>query len=311
MLHWTLSSLGRLLGRGKLSILIYHQVLAEPDPMRPSEPTVDTFDWQMALIAKYFTPISLDDAVKGLAENNLPANALCVTFDDGYVNNLTLAQPVLEKYAIPATVYVATGFSDGTNMWNDRVIHLFADQARKSLSLNGEHVELGDWEQRRELAYGWLKKLKHLPIEKRLQGVSALYEENNASEQESLMMTPQQVRALSEKGVTIGAHTVNHPILKVLNAEQQKREIVQSKAQLEEWTDKEVRHFAYPNGVVGTDLDELAVTAVKEAGFASAVVTNWGVSTRQTSPWMLQRFTPWDRSPGRFHLRLWKNQAGL
>ncbi|MBN7827854.1 polysaccharide deacetylase family protein, partial [Bowmanella dokdonensis] len=104
---------------------------------------------------------------------------------------------------------------------------------------------------------------------------------------------------------------VNHPILKVLNAEQQKREIVQSKAQLEEWTDKEVRHFAYPNGVVGTDLDELAVTAVKEAGFASAVVTNWGVSTRQTSPWMLQRFTPWDRSPGRFHLRLWKNQAGL
>lgn len=311
MLHWTLSSLGQIVGRGKLSILIYHQVLAEPDPMRPSEPTVEIFDWQMALIAKYFTPISLDEAVKGLAENNLPANAVCVTFDDGYVNNLTLAQPVLQKYGIPGTVYVATGFSDGINMWNDRVIHLFADQQRKSLHLNGETVELGGWEQRRELAYAWLKKLKHLPIDERLQGVSALYQENLATEQEPLMMTPIQVKTLSEKGVTIGAHTVNHPILKVLDVEQQKREIVQSKLQLEAWTGKEVRHFAYPNGVVGTDLDELSVTAVKEAGFASAVVTNWGVSTGQTSPWMLQRFTPWDRSPGRFHLRLWKNQAGL
>ncbi|ALS97668.1 polysaccharide deacetylase [Lacimicrobium alkaliphilum] len=311
MLGYGLSLLGKLLGRGKLSILIYHQVLAEFDPMRPYEPTAQTFDWQMALLARYFTPISLDQALQGLKNNNLPANAVCVTFDDGYLNNLTVAQPILEKYAIPATVYVATAFSEGVNMWNDRVIYLFADKTRTALQLDGEQVTLGDWEQRRELAGQWLKKLKYLPVKQRLEKVIALYQENSLSEQSPLMMTPQQVRELSDKGVTIGAHTVNHPILKVLSAEEQQQEITTSKAQLQDWTAKPVEHFAYPNGVVGTDLDEHTVEYVKRAGFQSAVVTNWGTSDNATSPWMLQRFTPWDRTPARFHLRLARNQAGI
>ena len=123
------------------------------------------------------------------------------------------------------------------------------------------------------------------------------------------MMTPSQLRLLSEKGVAIGAHTVNHPILKGLPEDEQRQEMQRSKAELEAWTGKEVRHFAYPNGITGRDLDADTTRYVEEAGFSTAVVTNKGTSSKDTSPFLLRRFTPWDRSPLRFQLRMVHNQV--
>ena len=306
-MHRLLQLAGKMLGRNKLSILIYHQVLAEPDPMRPSEPTADVFDWQMRLLRDYFTPLSLDEAFQYIQNDNLPANAVCVTFDDGYLNNLTVAQPILAKYGIPATVYIATGFSHGTNMWNDRVIYLFADIKRQQITLQGKQVELGDWLQRRQLAQQWLMKLKYLPIDHRLTEVEKLYQENRANEQEPLMMSPAQIKQLSEQSVTIGAHTINHPILTVLPEAEQQTEIFKSKQDLEQWTGQAVNHFAYPNGVFKRDFDEAAVGIVQQSGFSTAVATDWGVSTSSCSPFKLRRFTPWDATALKFHARLINN----
>ena len=307
LLHHSLQLAGRFCGRHNLNILIYHQVLAEADPMRPSEPTAEVFDWQMQLLRHYFTPLSLDEALQHLKHNTLPANAVCVTFDDGYLNNLTVAQPILAKYAIPATVYVATGFSNGLNMWNDRLIYLFADATRQQLTLDDNLVTLGDWQNRRSQAQQWLKKLKYLPLNERLAKIDQFYQQNKATEQAPLMMAPAQIKQLAQYGVTIGAHTVNHPILKVLPEEQQQQEISRSKQQLEEWLRQSVQHFAYPNGVQGVDFDDTTTEIVIRSGFASAVVTNWGVSDANTAPHLLKRFTPWDKTPARFHLRLVKN----
>ena len=307
MLHALLKYAGQALAKNKLSILIYHQVLTAADPMRPSEPTAEVFDWQMRLLHDYFTPLSLDEALQHLKHNTLPANAVCVTFDDGYLNNLMVAQPILAKYAIPATVYVATGFSNGLNMWNDRLIYLFADATRQQLTLDDSLVTLSDWQNRRSQAQQWLKKLKYLPLGERLAKIEQFYQQNSATEQAPLMMTPAQIKQLAECGVTIGAHTVNHPILKVLPEEQQQQEISRSKQQLEEWLGQSVQHFAYPNGAEGVDFDDVTLKLVQQAGFGSAVVTNWGVSDANTPPHLLKRFTPWDKTPARFHLRLIKN----
>lgn len=303
-MHKLLQLAGKLLGHNKLSILIYHQVLAEPDPMRPSEPTAEVFDWQMRLLRDYFTPLSLDQALVHLNNSTLPANAVCVTFDDGYLNNLTVAQPILAKYGIPATVYIATGFSCGLNMWNDRLINLFSALNMQQLELDDEVVPLADFADRRRKAQQWLTKLKYLPVAERLTKIEQFYQQNNATEQAQLMMNPQQIKHLARCGVTIGAHTVNHPILKVLLPEQQQHEISHSKQQLESWLDKPVVHFAYPNGGFGRDFDETAIAIVQQAGFTSAVATDWGVSNSQSSLFKLQRFTPWDSSALKFHARL-------
>ena len=307
MLHKVLQLAGKLLGRNKLSILIYHQVFAAHDPMRPGEPTAAVFDWQMRLLRDYFTPLSLDQALVHLNNNTLPANAVCVTFDDGYLNNLTVAQPLLAKYSIPATVYIATGFSSGSNMWNDRLMYLFAEPERQQLQLDDEVVQLADFADRRSKAQHWLKQLKYLPVAERLAKIERFYQQNNAAEQAPLMMTPRQIKQLAECGVTIGAHTVNHPILKVLSPEQQQQEISHSKQHLESWLDKPVDHFAYPNGGFGRDFDETAVAIVQQAGFSSAVATDWGVSTNHSSPFKLRRFTPWDTIALKFHARLVNN----
>jgi len=307
MLHSILKMAGQLLSRGKLSILIYHQVLAEFDPMRPSEPTAAVFDWQMALLARYFTPLSLDAALDHLAAGTLPANAVCVTFDDGYLNNLTVAQPILAKYRIPATVYVATAFRNGDNMWNDRIQDLCADQNRNQLTTEDGQIPLGDWSSRINAAHQLLKQLKYLPVAERLAAVDRLYQQNQASEYPPRMMTEPQIQQLAALGVTIGAHTHNHPILKSLDAEAQQTEIAASKQVLEQLLQTPVLHFAYPNGVEGRDFDDVAVQWVAAAGFKSAVVTNWGYSTAETPVHRLKRFTPWDANPVKFHLRLIKN----
>jgi len=307
MLHWLLQQSGRLLSRGKLSILIYHQVLAEFDPMRPTEPTAAVFDWQMQLLARYFTPLSLDQALQHLADNSLPANAVCVTFDDGYLNNLTVAAPILAKYQIPATVYIATAFSTGTNMWNDRIIDLCGDTKRDTLQYNAERFTLSDRANRISAAEKLLKALKYLPIEQRLAEVDVLYQQNQASEYQPRMMNANQIKQLADAGISIGAHTRQHPILKSIPAAEQQQQIEQSKAWLEQLLASPVQHFAYPNGVEGRDFDDTTVNLVQQAGFLSAVVTDWGYNTASSPRLKLKRFTPWDRQPVKFQLRLLKN----
>lgn len=304
MLHKLLSLCGRIVGRGKLSILIYHQVFTERDPMRPSEPDAATFEWHMRLLRQYFTPLSLTEASERLKNGTLPANAVCVTFDDGYLNNLTVAAPILKRYQIPATVYVATAFSHGDNMWNDRIMDLCADQLREEVLLADRKVSLGDWHGRRSAAIEIINQFKYLPVTQRLAAVDELYQRNNATEYPSRMMSPAQLADLANFGIEVGAHTHNHPILKVLPAEQQRAEIQQSKQLLELWLGKPVQHFAYPNGVLDKDLDQTAINLVNQLGFVTAVVTNWGSSSKHTPPTQLRRFTPWDSSPFRFHARL-------
>ena len=202
--HFTLKLLSKLSGKNKLSILIYHGVLASFDPLRPNEPTISSFSWQMEVLNKYFVPLSLPEALRLLQAGTLPTNAVCVTFDDGYKNNLEVALPILKQFAIPATVFVATAFSQGQNMWNDRVIQLFADKSITTLDLSIADLgvcELGDWPERKQLANTLLKKLKYLPIEERLEKIARLYRANGGVEAPSLMMTPDEVPKLSDAGV--------------------------------------------------------------------------------------------------------------
>jgi len=310
-IHLIIRLISHLFTKNKLNILIYHQVFSKPDPMRPTEPTEVDFQWQMKLINKYFTPLPISTALKHLENGTLPANAICVTFDDGYLNNLTVAAPILKQFDIPATVYIATGFSGGENMFNDRVIDLVANEALSTLSLNAikeQPIELDSMEKRIKVASQLLTKIKYLPIEKRKKLIDALYQENATTELPSKMMSVEQLKQLHATGIEIGAHTVEHPILKVLAPAEQKQQITQSKATLEEWLGENVSGFAYPNGKIMDDYDLTTKGIVEESGFDYAVSTNWGITTKSSDKYQLNRFTPWDITPLKFHLRLLLNR---
>lgn len=305
--HRFLQLIGKNLGKQKLSILIYHQVLPEFDPMRPDEATESVFRWHMELICRYMTPISLADAMHGLRNNCLPQNAVCVTFDDGYINNLTVAQPILEQYQVPATVYIATAFSDGKNMFNDRIFDLIGDTHRERFDLSaidlGE-IDVSDYPSRLDLSYQIIRKTKYLHYVSRVDVIDKIYADNGAKEYPRRMMTHEQVKTLSDKGVEIGAHTHDHPILRTLDAVEQSQQIAQSKSILEAILGKDVTQFAYPNGKLNDDYSLETVDIVKQCGFDNAVSTLQGVSDSSTDVFQLQRFLPWDSHPLKFHTRL-------
>lgn len=314
LIHQLLSSVNKILNKGKLSILIYHQVFTERDPMRASEPDAATFRWQMELVKKYFHPLSISAALVHLEQNTLPSNAVCITFDDGYINNLEVATPILKELDIPATVYVATAFSLGENMWNDRLIDLVSANEVSTLTLKAlkeAPIELGDIQNRVAVAHQLIKKIKYLPFEQRKILIDTLYLENKISERPRKMMSVQQIQQLQQLGIEIGAHTVDHPILKVMDKTEQLAQMQQSKQALEKILPHRVKGFAYPNGKVDVDYDFTTRSLAEEIGFDYAVSTNWGISSKHTDKFQLNRFTPWDKTPLKFHLRLIRNLIGL
>ena len=290
----------------RLAILIYHRVVPKRDPMRPDEPTVEEFDWQMRLLRQHFSPLSLLEAVERLAEGTLPRRAVCVTFDDGYSDNERHALPVLQKYAVPATVFVSTGFLNGGRMWNDSVIEAIRIANVETLDLRD--IELGCYSlqsntERLEAIDTILRSIKHLDPAVRGARVQAI-ENRVDSLPDDLMMTDEQIQSLALGDVTIGAHTVNHPILASISNDAALSEIQISKSYLEALLQQPCEVFAYPNGKPGQDYAEEHSAMVRELGFKAAVSTHWGVSTRGSDRFQLPRFTPWDRQELKFALRL-------
>ena len=99
--------------RARLSILIFHRVLPEPDPLAPELPDRVRFEQILQWLKSWLNVLPLDQAVRRLSTGTLPERAASITFDDGYADNCTVALPLLLKHGLPATFFIATGFLDG------------------------------------------------------------------------------------------------------------------------------------------------------------------------------------------------------
>lgn len=293
-----------------LSILIYHRVVSEPDPLILDQVCAGEFDWQLAALCRWFNVLPLREGIEKLRAGTLPLRAACVTFDDGYADNVTVALPILRRHGVHATFFVATGFLDGGRMWNDSVIETLRAAQGDALDARmlGLHaLSISTEDSRRSAVDKALAALKYLPQEERQRRVDEFAAQAPRPLPSDLMMTAEQVRQLRAGGMEVGAHTVTHPILARLDAERAASEIRDGKRRLEEITGKQVSLFAYPNGKPGRDYRNEHVGLVKGLGFEAAVSTAWGVARRSSDTFQLPRFTPWDKTPGRFALRLLRN----
>lgn len=292
--------------RKKLFILIYHRVLDEPDYMRPGEVDKAAFTWQMELLAKHFNVLPLEEALQRMQNDSLPPRAVSITFDDGYADNYTNALPILQQFNLTATFFIASGFLNGGRMWNDTVIEAVRNFAGPVLDLS--EIGLGLFEvnnesQRSQAASQIILQIKHLSFKQRDQNTQFIAAQSQDFPS-NLMMTDDEVRLLHQRGMTIGGHTVNHPILSKLDSTSVAQEINDNKAYLESLLDSSIQLFAYPNGKPDQDYLPEHVALVKQAGYQAAVATQWGVVNEHSDKWQLPRFTPWDRSHTRFMLRM-------
>ena len=297
--------------RQPLTALIFHRVMLATDPLRPGEPTAEEFARFMGFLARHFAVLPLRDAVARLQQGRLPKRACCITFDDGYADNLTVALPILEQYGLPATVFVTTGYLDGGRMFNDAVIDAIAWTERQVLGLGeiglGEHV-LATVEDRRAAIGAILEQLKYRPPEQREANVTRLIELTNCRPlPRDIMLGSEQVAELSRRGVEIGGHTVSHPILTSIADNRARNEMAAGKERLEAITGKPVLTFAYPNGRPQRDYAANHVTMVRELGFEMAVSTAPAVGKRNSVFFQLPRFRPWGNSTTMLGARMMRN----
>lgn len=297
-----------------LSILIFHRVHARPDPLFPAEPDAVRFDRICGWLRGWFNILPLGEAVKRLRDGRLPSRAACITFDDGYADNLHVALPILQRHGLTATFFIATGYLDGGRMFNDTVIETVRRAVDNSLDTAGistrlpDRLPLSSNADRTRAAVALIGELKYLDAAARQAWAVELGRRAGCAQlPEDLMLTSPQVRSLHQAGMEIGGHTVNHPILAKLGDDEARREIAEGRLRLEEITGGPVTLFAYPNGRPGDDYSARTVELVKEQGFAAAVSTAWGVSRTGTDRFQLPRFTPWDQGRLRFGLRLLTN----
>lgn len=314
MLRSALSLLSPAGNAARLSILIFHRVHAAPDELFPAEPDARRFDEICAWLKAWFNVLPLDEAVHCLGSRRLPARAACITFDDGYADNLDVALPILQRHRLAATFFIASGYLDGGRMFNDSIIELVRRSPLAALDLAGlglncgESLPLGGGAARPAAIAALIGELKYRQPDERTELSRALQARAGVDRiPDDLMMRSDQVRAMHRAGMQIGAHTVTHPILARLEPAAARDEIQRGKAGLESIIGAPVSLFAYPNGQPEVDYDSTTVQLVREAGFRAAVSTAPGSSDAQTDLFQLPRFTPWDVSSLRFGMRLLAN----
>lgn len=296
--------------KASLSVLIFHRVLSEPDALFPDEMHARQFDELCGWLAAWFNVLPLDQAVQRLQAGTLPKRAACITFDDGYADNLHVAMPILHCHNLTATFFIATGFLDGGRMWNDTIIETVRVCQAAVLDVSslglGSHARGTVAEQQAAIA-ALIGQIKYRPVAERITLTQDIAKLANVQLPQNLMMTSAEVKAMRQAGMQIGAHTVSHPILAKLTDDQARQEIGDSKRFLEQLLGERITLFAYPNGKPGEDYSPQSVEVVRSLGFDAAVSTQWGASRMGDDPLQIKRFTPWDKTRLRFGLRLLGN----
>ena len=299
-------SVGYALPGPRVPILTFHRVNDDNDPFMASLPT-SVFAARMAHIARHYKVLTVEELSARLRDGTAPRNALAITFDDGYRDNLTHAAPILRSLGLPATIFVVTGHIDSPHaLWFDRLALAFKSATARQVELmDGRVFPLATVTGRLAALDAARAHLKQVPDDERSPSLEHLIQALKPTPErpKRLMLSWDEVVALRGLGFTIGAHTITHPIMSRLTPSQVRSEVHGSKATIEKALGSPVQAFAYPNGQP-EDYNEAVTDVVREAGFTCAVTTNRGLNDADTPVLELRRGGPWEEHVPTYALKL-------
>jgi len=278
----------------KFAILCYHRVGTEGVPFH-SNLNPRLFLNQIRYLKENYRVVSLEQLTRELLDSAKVPPTLAITFDDGYRDLYTHALPVLQKYEIPATIYlIGRSMESGEAPWYDRVFASLAATRVTSLEVDTNGLRqfyLSTPSLRRAAAWEIVCYLRSIPDTER-QMWCAEFERRFPPPSELLegrMLNWDQVRAMRGAGISFGAHTMTHPSVSQLDSSALQYEIVHCKKLLETELDSPVQDFAYPFGK-WSDGSSAAQNLLVQASYRSAVTTIEGFNSSGDSPLMLRRF---------------------
>jgi len=292
-------------------VLAYHRIAdLYPDTHRLCTPPPQ-FEAQMRLIGERFRPISLSRLSAELRDGTLATGSVAVTFDDGYLDNLEVASPLLAELGIPATFFVgARPPQSPVETWWDTVERILeggdAVPERLLLELEGLRIDLptGTRAERHAALRALHERLIGAAPELVQRGVDGLREWSGADlyvRDTHRLMTADEVLELSKRPEhEIGAHGMHHRLLPALAPAAQEAELVESKRELESLLELPVDSVAYPYGAA----DDTTVTIAAEAGFAAGCTVEGDPVTLDSDRLRLPRLEVRDEDLEAFTFRL-------
>lgn len=287
------------------AILTLHHVRpARADGFQPNrilEITPDFLDALLSHLARRNIEfVSLAEAVRRAREpaGTAPGRRFaCLTFDDGYRDNVEHARPILTRHGAPWTLFVTTRFADGDGeLWWLALEAAIARAARLEVDLGSGRQTL-DCSSAAAKAAAWrtlywrLRALPEPELLAQVRGIAAAQGVDLAGFARDLCLRWDELRALAtDPLVTIGAHTVSHPRLATLPEAAARSEIAASRALIADRLGRAPAAFAYPVGDPGS-AGPREFRLAREAGFDCAVTTRPGVVAAGADPFALPRIS--------------------
>jgi len=241
----------------KITILNYHDI------------TSSDFERHVKYLTKRFNIITLRQCIDNLKSESIEKHGLAITFDDGYQSFYHDIFPILKKYSVPAAVFLTTDHIDSREIfWFDALKIHFHENGPKLF----EDI-LGIKENSFDSIISYINRLdeneKTRKIEAMLKEIKI---ESSGKSRDYEILTWSQINEMKGNLVSFGAHTVTHPTLSRIPAENAEAEILQSKKILEERLAMPIEFFAYPFGSE-SDFNDKTAELVRKAGFISALTT--------------------------------------
>ncbi len=289
----------------KFVILCYHGIGEAGNPLGVAPPR-ELFEAQMRFLRENYRVATLDEACRELSSGAKTEPGVVVTFDDGYRSAYTVAFPILQKYRLPATVYLTIeSVETGQVAWYDRVFLAMtvAPSGELQLDLQGPwRFQLNSLEDRLRAALEVVALLRTLPNSQRRKCCQLL--ENKIglppNALSSRVLTWEEIHTMHQAGIAFGSHTLTHPVVSQLTAQELEQELGASKCLLEKKLGNSVLDFAFPFGKA-SDCSAAALSTLARCGYRSAVTTVPGVNTSQVNPFELRRLqVGFDGSLARF-----------
>jgi peptidoglycan/xylan/chitin deacetylase (PgdA/CDA1 family) len=296
-------------GGARVLLLSYHRAALDfAESARDSLPSMivsaATLRRQLEHLGRGWEIVSLAEAARILAEGPRgPRRAFAaVTFDDGYADNHAVAMPVLVALRVPATIYVATGFTGSDDRFvHDRLFATLRELARRGIPAQRASLPRGlqpllGAAAGRGPAETLDRLIAMVPHGTLLEVAVALEERTGRTPADlpagSRPLDWDEVRDLAAAGLDVGGHSVRHAALPNLPLEEARREIEGCRDAIAERLGRPPRHFAYPNGFHSPAIRR----AVREAGFETGSTTDDRENVRGGDPYALRRKVLWEGS---------------
>jgi peptidoglycan/xylan/chitin deacetylase (PgdA/CDA1 family) len=269
----SIASAGWALGQGRRRIVMFHGV---------TRGKAAQFERQLRYLTQAFRVCRLRE----LLNDDGPSNAVALTFDDGLRNHLTVVQPLLQKYRVPATFYVCPGLIDsGCWLWNHEARQRLLRMPGPVRQATATTLGAADSDVEEILSH-----LLDLPARARAGALDVIREASpgftpTGEEAEAFdLMTWGELKRLDPRLVTIGCHSKTRPILPTLDSHELAAEIVEGRLMLEEELGQPVVDFSYPYGS-----HDLRVLSLVRQNYESAVTAEPGLLAADSDPYLLPR----------------------